>query len=67
METADAHRALGYAYRSGTRNGVAQNECTSVEWFRKAAEQGDDEAQRVLSEWDTTLGDVGMRWQVIYP
>ena len=38
METADAQRALGYAYRSG--NGVAQNECT--------------------------LGDVGMRWQVVY-
>jgi hypothetical protein len=63
-ETADAQRTLGYAYRSG--NGVAQNECTSVKWFRKAAEQGDDKAQHVLSEWDITLGDVAMKWQVVY-
>jgi hypothetical protein len=57
-----AQCALGYAYHNGT--GVDQNECHSVKWFRKAAAQGDEGAQRVLRKWDTTLGNVGMRWQV---
>ena len=59
-----AQCALGYAYRNGT--GMDQNECHSVKWFRKAAAQGDEGAQRVLRGWDTTLGNVGMRWQVIF-
>jgi predicted NBD/HSP70 family sugar kinase len=40
-------------------------ECT-VHWFRKAAEQGDEDAQRRLDKWDTALADVTVDWQVIY-
>ena len=40
---ASAQFSLGLSYYKGT--GVAQDAEQAVEWFRKAAEQGDDVAQ----------------------
>ena len=43
-EEAKAQFNLGIMYAMG-RDGVAQNHIKAVKWFRKAADQGDDDAQ----------------------
>ena len=44
----DAQFILGYIYERG--EGVPQNGAEAVKWYRKAAEQGDEDAKRLLKE-----------------
>ncbi len=45
----DAQLTLGYYYGTG-RGGVVRNEAEAVKWYRRAAEQGNPQAQFVLAE-----------------
>ena len=40
--------ALGYMYETGT--GVKQSGKDALRWYRKAAEQGDEDAQEILDK-----------------
>ena len=43
----DSQFALGLMYEQGV--GVRRSDMESLKWFRKAAEQGHPEAQRILN------------------
>jgi hypothetical protein len=45
---------------------VSKDECKAVEWLRKAAKQGEADAQEALEEWDAALVDFTIALQVIY-
>jgi hypothetical protein len=82
---ADAQISLGFAYiydetdapRSMHEPFTVTDECTAVEWLRKAAALKNEEAQETLLHWDAILGNgspnpsspctsVASAWAVIY-
>jgi TPR repeat protein len=56
---ASAARKLAEAYAKAS--GVAQNDALAARWYRKAADQGDPEAQRGSVVWDICMKTASAR------
>jgi TPR repeat protein len=59
LEHAEAQCLLGSMYIHGISRAIGQDKHKGVEWYRKAAEQGDADAQFSLGTW-YLLGDMGL-------